>query len=241
MEEGESVTYTISVSGGVSTEPIKFKFPISHDTTEAEDFFTIFPSDDFELVLAAGAASSEFHIKTKDDDLLEGDESFTVTISNPTGGGGTVTLGTASVTTTITDNESAPAAPTYTCEASTYDADGDCLIEVSTARQLAALSIDIDETGVIAHDGQSNDGAQEYRDAFGITDADVTTIYCGSSVACKGYELSGNIALTDGWSPLGSVDGAGGYKAVFNDNGHTISGLSIPPVVAADTTGCSRQ
>ncbi len=213
------------MSGGVSTEPIGFTFAISHDTTEADDFSIVGSS--FNAAIPAGAADGEAVIPTKQDELLEGDESFTVTISNPTGGGGTVTLGTASVTTIITDDENPPVPQTYTCTASTYDSDGDCLIEVSTARQLAALSIDINEMGVIAREGEANEGAQEYREAFGITDSDVTTIYCGGSDACKGYELSGNTAMTGEWDPIGNIDVGFGYKGVFNGNGHTVSGLSI--------------
>ena len=225
VEEGGTATYTFTVSEGVPTEGLVFLFDIAHGTTEDEDLATSIPSIGFYVQVPADQATSSIGISIADDELLEGDESFTATISNPSGGGGTVTLGTASVTTIITDNEEPPVAATYTCTASTYDADGDCLIEVSTARQLAALSIDINEIGVLAHTGEQVNGAQEYRDAFGITDSDVTRIYCGGTAACKGYELSSDIAVTGSWDPIGFV--ANGYKGAFNGNGHTISGLSV--------------
>ena len=48
-------------------------------------------------------------MQTTEDILDESDETFTVTVSSPLGGGGpTPTLGTSSVTTTISDNDDAP-------------------------------------------------------------------------------------------------------------------------------------
>ena len=58
------------------------------------------------LVFIAGSRSNlnEIHIAILDDELHEGDETFTVSLSNPSG----ATLGTAIATGTIEDNEEAP-------------------------------------------------------------------------------------------------------------------------------------
>ena len=61
-------------------------------------------------ITQTAAGSQTFTVQTTEDTLDEGTgETFTVTISSPTGGGGpTATIGTSSVSTTIADDDDAP-------------------------------------------------------------------------------------------------------------------------------------
>ena len=103
-----------------------------------------------------------------------------------------------------------------------YDTDGDTLIEVRTAAQLAAIAEDSSGAGL---EGQTNatwDAAFPNPAAgLGCDDGE------GNQVACTGYELMADIALSGNWAPIAS------YTGTFDGNGNTISGLTIN----ATTTG----
>ena len=122
---------------------------------------------------------------------------------------------------------------------SSYDADGDGLIEISNLDQLNAVRWDLDGEGV-----PSAGNAAAYGTAFPVADEGSV---CPADATCTGYELTtdldfdenddGEITSADsaywndgvGWTPIG------GYAAVFEGNGHTIANLFIRR--AADYAG----
>ena len=70
------------------------------------------------------AGPQTFTVQTTGDSIDEGTgETFTVTISSPSGGGATPTLGTSSVTTTITDDDAAPTGITLSASPNTLGED----------------------------------------------------------------------------------------------------------------------
>jgi hypothetical protein len=123
-----------------------------------------------------------------------------------------------------------------------YDSDGDGLIEVRSLAQLDALRWDLDGDGVAA-----GVGAGRYRRAF---PSPVPDMGCPSD-GCEGYELVADLDFdTDGdgaagagdqfwndgagWAPVaGAVtwerarSGDGGFNAVFDGGGHSVSNLFI--------------
>ena len=108
VDEGDATTeYTVSLSGGTPTADLTVSYATSDGTAEAGSDYTA-KSDTLTFTNTA-AGSQTFTIQTTEDTRDEGTgETFTVTISSPAGGGGaTPTLGTASVTTTITDDDAA--------------------------------------------------------------------------------------------------------------------------------------
>ncbi len=130
-----------------------------------------------------------------------------------------------------------PALPTG--PATSYDSDGDGLIEVTSLEQLDALRYDLDGNGR----ADFSSDAQAYAAAFPEVAA------AEGCEGCAGYELARSLDFQDadnyasgavnpawisgdGWPPIaphfvyGSPpDTSSGYKAVFDGSGHTISNL----------------
>ena len=111
VDEGDATTaYTVSLSpsGVTLTADLTVDYATSDGTATAGRDYTA----ELETLTFTRRATGDqtFRVRTREDILDEGTgETFTVTISNPSGGGGPVpSLGTSSVTTTITDDDDAP-------------------------------------------------------------------------------------------------------------------------------------
>ena len=113
MDEGDATTsYTVSLSpsGVTPTSDLTVSYATANGTATAGSDYTA-KSGTLTFTNAA-AGSQTFTVQTTEDTIDEGTgETFTVTISSPSGGGGPApSLGTSlkSVTTTITDDDAAP-------------------------------------------------------------------------------------------------------------------------------------
>ena len=102
--EGEAVEFTVSLSAEASSDVV-LSWSTADETAMAGADYTATSSGT--VTIAAGETTDTFTVATTDDDLVEGDETFTLTIAEtslPTG----VTLGaTVTATGTITDDDSA--------------------------------------------------------------------------------------------------------------------------------------
>ena len=110
VDEGDTTTaYTVSLSpsGVKPTADLTVSYGTSNGTATAGSDYTA-KSGTLTFTNAA-AGSQTFTVQTTGDTFHESDETFTVTISSPSGGGGPApSLGTAkSVTTTIDDDDNA--------------------------------------------------------------------------------------------------------------------------------------
>ena len=101
VEEGsETADYTVSLSGGTPTADLTVDYATSDGTAEAGSDYTA--KSGTLTFTAADHADKTFTVQTTEDTTEEGDETFTVALSNAAGGGHTPVLGAASsVTTTI--------------------------------------------------------------------------------------------------------------------------------------------
>ena len=101
VREGESATYTVSVSGGTSTGDIVVRYSLAGETTAGEDYSAEAGSGS--VTIPAGAASATFSVAITDDDVSEPVETFKVSLNSASGGGSGVGvgIGTDSVVTTI--------------------------------------------------------------------------------------------------------------------------------------------
>ncbi|RTE64748.1 retention module-containing protein, partial [Amphritea opalescens] len=84
VSEGGLMTFTVTRTGGTSEETIDFSTGIDAiDNAEANDFTSTAGT----LTFATGETSKTFTVQTTQDDVLEGKESFSVNLSNPSGNG----------------------------------------------------------------------------------------------------------------------------------------------------------
>ena len=97
----------MSLSGGTPTDDLKVDYATTDGTATAGSDYT---AKSGKLTFTqADHADKTFTVQTAEDTIDEGTgETFTVTISNPSGGGATPVLGTSTVTTTITDDDATP-------------------------------------------------------------------------------------------------------------------------------------
>ncbi|MDO6420793.1 retention module-containing protein, partial [Amphritea sp. 2_MG-2023] len=102
VSEGGLMTFTVTRTGGTGEETINFSTSIgSSDNAETNDF----TDSTGTLTFAAGEVSKTFTVQTTQDDVFEGEESFSVNLSDPSNGGEIVD-GTA--TGTIVDDGTGP-------------------------------------------------------------------------------------------------------------------------------------
>ena len=118
VEEGEPSTFTVSLSGTVSSV-VEVGWSTSDGTATAGSGYSGVSSGT--LTFAASATASQtVTVATREDELGEGPETFTVTLSGsglPAG----VSLGTASATGTITDDDPLSTAVTLSLSSSSVD------------------------------------------------------------------------------------------------------------------------
>ena len=103
VEEGDAVTYTVSISGGIPSADLTVNYATSDGTATAGSDYTA--ASGTLTFTQASHGDQTVDVQTTDDIRAEAGENFTITISSPQGGGGTTSLGTSSVTTTIGSND----------------------------------------------------------------------------------------------------------------------------------------
>jgi len=95
--EGDAVVFTVSLSAA-SSRQVTVEYATSDGTATSGTDFT---AESGTLTFAATETSTTVSVATTDDSVVEGDETFTLTLSNPA----SATLGDATATGTINDNE----------------------------------------------------------------------------------------------------------------------------------------
>ena len=109
VDEGDATTvYTVflSPSDVTPTDDLKVDYATANGTATAGSDYTA--KTGRITFTQADHADKTFTVQTTEDSVDESDETFTVTISSPSGGGGATSLGTSSISTTITDDDAAP-------------------------------------------------------------------------------------------------------------------------------------
>ena len=101
VTEGDTAQFTITLDA-VSSKDVTVAWTTADGTAVAGSDYTARTGQT--VTLAAGQQSATITVATTDDSLDETDETFTVTLSNPTA----ATLGTATGTATLTDNDAPP-------------------------------------------------------------------------------------------------------------------------------------
>ena len=194
VTEGDAATYTVSLSGGTPTSNLTVKYDTEDGKAIAGSDYT---AKSATLTFTqADAEDKTFSVQTTEDILAENTEDFTVTISNPTGGGGpSPSLGTDSVSTSIRDNDAVILSPSIDPESnaaitirltvnpdSVNEGDGETTFTVTATRSSGVL----DEATVVGLVLGGTAGSSDYT---GPTEASVT-IPAGQSSG------SGTLTLT---------------------------------------------
>ena len=125
VDEGDETTaYTVSLSpsGVTPTADLEVSYATAEGTATAGSDYTAVSGRLTFTQTAAGPQT--FTVQTTDDTTDEGTgETFTVTISGPSGGGATPALDTSTVTTTITDDDATPTGITLSASPNTLGED----------------------------------------------------------------------------------------------------------------------
>ncbi|MCY4245499.1 MAG: hypothetical protein OXE47_09285, partial [Gammaproteobacteria bacterium] len=108
-ESGGSAEFTVSVSK-TPTAALTVTFAVSTTSAGASDYAVTTPASGSTVTIAANQTTAAIVVAAAADELLEGTETFTISISNPQGGGGaavTVDAAGDDATVSITDDETA--------------------------------------------------------------------------------------------------------------------------------------
>ncbi len=198
VEEGETATYGVSVSGGVPTEDLTASYRVAgHTATAGEDY----PANSGgTLTIPAGGTSATFSVVITDDELSEKDEGFFVNISEVGGGGGPPpVLGAVAVATGIaasdplTGDLSGPS-EVMEGETATYT------VDVSGGRPSAELTVQYTVTGSAATAGTETSAVRTgsatipaggVRATFTVDTSDDGVVELGESFTVAIIGLSG--------------------------------------------------
>ena len=217
--EGDgSVALAVSVGGGRGSLDLSVDYATSDLTATAGDDFT---ASSETLTFAAGVSTATILIPLVDDSIDERDETFSVELTNPVN----ATLGVATATATIQDNDDPPGI-------SVADATG---TEGSTAE--FAVSLDAASAQTIKVDYDTSSGTARESADFTAT-GDTLTFAPGETRATISVQLTDD-ALDEPaetftmalGSPVGAVIDAGTATGTITDNDDE------PTVSVKDATG----
>ena len=134
--EGGSFSFTVSASETPSQD-VTFQYTVTAESSDTATADTDFAAVATAMTgtIAAGEESTTIDVAVTDDDLDEGDETFTVSLSNPSGG---FAIADATARGTITDDDHSPVLTTippqtgavgtmFSVTATATDADGDTI------------------------------------------------------------------------------------------------------------------
>ena len=155
--EGMAVEFEVELSAAATGEvTFDYEISIEADDTANTDDFTDFMGGSGTMTIAVGDTEATVSVMTADDDADESTESFTLTLSSPTG----ATLETATVKGMITDNDLVSVSVSA----------GDPVVEGETAMFTVSLSAATDEAVTVQYmteDGSATAG-EDYEAASGM-------------------------------------------------------------------------
>ncbi|WP_373289736.1 choice-of-anchor I family protein, partial [Polymorphobacter multimanifer] len=212
--EGDSgttaFTFTVARTGG-TTGVLDFSGTVMLGSADADDFGGIAPTG-FSGQIAAGATSATVTINVSGDTVIEADEDFTLTLTRVTNGSGiAASIGTATATGTIT-NDDAPAADFAPGDLAFvgFNSDG--------ADNLALVALKAIDAGTVLYFSDNEWNGTAWTDLNESSFALTLT----SSVAAGGIIKLDNISTaastTSNVGTVASVAGGGGNRGLANAN-----------------------
>ena len=228
--EGATTTdYTVSLSGGVPTRDLTVDYSSEDGTAEAgEDY----DSSSGTLTFTQTATGPQtFTVRTTQDTIDEPDETFTVRLDSPTGGGGPVPglATTSSVTTTITDDD-ALTGITLSADPDTLEEDQELAETVTVTATLEGGSTRTEATVVTIGtlSGSATKG----------TDYTVTTALASITIPADSSSATGTITIT----PIDDKV-VEGNETIIIPGTTTVEGLNVTSaeITLKDLNGTSKD
>ena len=179
LENGGSATLVVNRSGG-SSGAVSVAFATANGTATAGSDYT---ANSGILSFADGQTSSTISVLITDDTLVEFDETFTVTLSNPTGG---AALGTTTVSTvTILDNDFPGIQGHVYC-----DSNGNGIENIGEASVGATVFVDLNQNNVLdaIEPSTTTDGSGNYVFASVVSGASTVVLVVPNG--CRGIPQS---------------------------------------------------
>lgn len=164
VDEGSTVTYTITASNAASADAV-FSYAINSTTADAADFTGATAGT---ATIAAGATSTTFSVSVAADNIAELAEDFTVTVKDATG----TTIDT--VTTGITDVIVDTTAPVVTAAPASY-------AENQTAAGTTLATVTADEAATFAITTGNDSGFFAIDAATGVVSLTAAGIAAGAA------------------------------------------------------------
>ena len=196
VAEGANATFTVTLSASPGSA-VLVDYAAAGDTASTDDF----EATSGTLTFAAGATNltQTFTVSVTDDDLVEGDETFTATLSAntssplPTG----FSLGTATATATIAEND---------VEARIADLNNEVLPEVASA--VAGLSVG----GITHRINQVRDGANRTVNFAGQSSLAGVASAHGQGMSDGTLDMKDMLGNSSFALPLNAADGTSGIS-----------------------------
>ena len=196
VAEGANATFTVTLTGSPGSA-VLVAYAAAGDTASTDDFTATSGT----LTFAAGTTNlnQTFTVPVTDDDLVEGDETFTATLSAntssplPTG----FSLGTATATATIAEND---------VEARIADLNNEVLPEVASA--VAGLSVG----GITHRINQVRDGANRTVNFAGQSSLAGVASAHGQGMSDGTLDMKDMLGNSSFALPLNAADGTSGIS-----------------------------
>ncbi|MEY2516686.1 MAG: hypothetical protein QOJ89_4044, partial [bacterium] len=185
------------------------------------------------VTFAAGATSATINVTVLGDATVEPNETFTVTLSNPTGG---LTLGTSSATVTITNDDAAPPAISIADVTVNEGRNNTTATLTLTLSSAATTSIAVTATTVAGTALAGSDFTQKTATvtfAAGQTSATFTVTILGNRTVEPTEYFDVNLSAPTGGATI--ADGSG--RVTIIDNGTKLMATAEGP--AAGSTGAA--
>ena len=216
-KEGTPLSFTVSLSRALSSDvTVEYATSVSATNTAASDDFTAV--DDETLTIAAGGSSGSITVQTVDDSNIEEDETFTLTLSNPSDN---AALGATFSATGTIENNDADAATVSQIAFSGVPTSGHYRLG-DTVELSVTFNEAVDVTGIpriflsmdgtppadsyaIYDAGASSDTVLVFRKVLTATDDDDTD---GIDVSANALELDGGTIVVNGTIVAANLDHA---------------------------------
>ncbi len=233
-EEGEAFTLTATRNGAVLSQPTTVTYTITGPAANAGDIATPLTGT---ITILANQTTATLSIATVEDTVLEADETFTVTITNPVNG----TLGTSTATATIIDDDAPVAGTVSISDLSITEGDAGTKLATFTLTRsggTAAFTVNYataDGTATAGSDYVATSGTLSF--AAGVNSATVSVTINGDTTVEPDEAFVLNLSAPTNGVALADGQGLG---TILNDDAAPVA-ITTTPAFAVRSTNANTS